>query len=93
MTAMTDAACRTLRTLAPTTEPERFDRLAERLERMADLLVEVRRGRLAIAEHRDGDDLRVREDIAHVAALGRSLGDLGGEAASFHQLLQHVHLV
>ena len=93
MTAMTDAACRPLRTLAPITEPERFDRLAELLECMADLLVEVRRERLAIAEHFDSDDLRVREAIARVAAFERSLGDVGVEAASVHQLLQHVHLV
>ena len=76
MTAMTDAACRPLRTLAPITEPERFDRLAELLECMADLLVEVRRRR-----HRS------------LWALERSLGDVGLEAASVHQLLQHVHLV
>ena len=66
---MTDAACRPLWTLSPITEPERPDRLAELLECMADLLVEARRQRLAIAEHCDSDDVRVREGIARVAAL------------------------
>ena len=44
MTAMTDAACRPVRTLAPITEPERFDRLAELLEctRKRPLELEVR---------------------------------------------------
>lgn len=93
MTAMTDPACRPLGTLAPIAEPERPDRLAELLECLADLLVEARRQRLTIAEHCDSDDLRVRDAIARVAALERSLRDVGIEAASVHQLLEHVHLV
>jgi hypothetical protein len=87
MTAMTDPACRPPRTLAPIAEPERSDRLTELLECMADLLVEARRQRLAIAEPCDGDDLRVRDAIARgrARALARRSGyrgRVGSPAAS-----------
>jgi hypothetical protein len=60
---------------------------------MADLLVETRRQRVEIAQHRGSDDPRVREAGARLAELERSLGEVGVEAASVHQLLQHVRLV
>ena len=91
---MTGAACRPLRTLAPIAEREqRPDRFAELLECMADLLVETRRQRVEIAQHRGSEDQRVREAIARLTEMERSLEEVGVEAASVHQLLQHVHLI
>jgi hypothetical protein len=60
---------------------------------MADLLVETRRQRMEIAHHRSGDDPRVMAAIARLTELERSLGEVGVEAASAHQLLQHIHLI
>jgi hypothetical protein len=60
---------------------------------MADLLVEARRQGVEIAQHRDSNDPRVREAIARLTGLERSLGEVGVEAASVHQLLQKVHLI
>jgi hypothetical protein len=91
---MTDAACRPLRTAAPIDEREqRPDRLAELLELMADLLVEVRAERAEIAQYRDSYDPRVLEAIARLAELEGSLGEVGIEAASVHQLLQRTRLI
>jgi hypothetical protein len=91
---MTDAACKPLSTLGPLAEREqRADRFAELLECMADLLVETRKQRLEIAHGRGSDDPREREAIARLTELESSLEEVGVEAASVHQLLQHVHLV
>jgi hypothetical protein len=91
---MTGAACRPLSTPAPIAECEqRPDRFAELLECMADLLVETRRQRVEIAQHRGSEDQRVREAIARLTEMERSLEEVGVEAASVHQLLQHVHLI
>jgi hypothetical protein len=91
---MTDARCSPIETLAPIAEADqRPDRFPELLECMADLLVETRRQRVEIAEHRGSDDPRVREAIARLAELERSIAEVGVEAASVRQLLQHVHLV
>jgi hypothetical protein len=91
---MTDAGCTPLETLAPAFEREQQpDRFGELLECMADLLVEARKQREGVAQHRGSNDPRVREAIARLAELERSLGDVGVEAASVHQLLQHVHLI
>jgi hypothetical protein len=91
---MTDAACRPLGTLAPVAERElRSDRFAELLECMADLLVETRQQRQEIAQSCGSDDPREREAIARLIELEGSLEGVGVEAASVHQLLQHVHLM
>jgi hypothetical protein len=91
---MTDAALTPLRTLGSMTVREhRPDRLAELLECMADLLVEARLQREEIAQDLAGDDPRVREAIARLTDVERSLGDVGIEAASVHQLLQRIHLI
>jgi hypothetical protein len=92
MTVMTDPPCRLLITLAPIAEPEHPDRLEEPLECVADLLVEARRPRLTIADYGYGE-LPMRDAIARGAAPGRSLGNVGIDGASVHQLLQPVHLV
>jgi hypothetical protein len=60
---------------------------------MADLLVEMRRQQAEVAQFRDSNDPRVREAIARLAEIARSLRELGVEAASVHQQLQHVHLI
>jgi hypothetical protein len=91
---MTEAACTPVRTLGPVAERERRpDRFVELLECMADLLVETRGQRVVIAQYRGGDDPRVREATARLTELERSLAEVGVEAASVHQLLQHVHLI
>jgi hypothetical protein len=92
--AMTGPACRPVSVLAPIAEREqRADRLAELLECMADLLVQARIRREEIAEHHSTDDSRVREAVARLTALERSISEVGIEAASVHQLLQSVHLI
>ena len=88
---MTDATCMPLRTI-PERE-QRPDRFAELLECMADLLIETRRQRVDIAHDRRSDDPRVRDAITRLAELERSLGDVGAEAATVPQVLQHVHLI
>jgi hypothetical protein len=60
---------------------------------MADLLVQARRQSAEIAEHWGNDDPRIPEAITRLAQLERSLGEVGAEAASVHQLLQHVRLI
>ena len=91
---MTDAACTPLRPLAPGGEDEQSpDRFAELLECMADLLVETRQQRVEMEHHRGTDDARVPAAIAHLTELERSLGEVAVEAASAHQLLQHIHLI
>jgi hypothetical protein len=72
---------------------QRPDRLAELLECMADLLVEARMQRVEIAQHRGSRDPRVREAIVRLFELERSLREVGVEAASVHQLLQHVRVI
>ena len=91
---MTDSACTPLMTLEPIAEREQKpDRFAELLECVADLLVETRRQRGDISQDPSSDDPRVTEAIARLTELQRSLGEVGIEAASVHQLLQHVHLI
>jgi hypothetical protein len=60
---------------------------------MADLLVQARSQRAEITEQWGSDDPRVPEAIARLTELERSLGEVGVEAASVHQLLQHVRLI
>jgi hypothetical protein len=91
---MTEATCNPVRMLAPDAEREqRPDRLAELLECMADLLVETRRQREEISQDPGNDDPRVTEAIARLAEMERSLTAVGIDAASVHQLLQHVHVI
>jgi hypothetical protein len=93
MMAMTDPPCRPLMTLSPIDGPQRPDRLAEPLERMADLLVEARRPRLTIADYFYSDAPPMRDAIARAAAPEHSLGNVGIDRASVHQLFQPVHLL
>lgn len=91
---MTEAECRPVSALVPIVEREgRADRFGELLEHMADLRVEVCRQRVELGQRRGGDDPRVGVAIARLAELERSLGDVGVEAASVHQLLRHVRLI
>jgi hypothetical protein len=49
--------------------------------------------RVAIPQHRGKHDPRVGEAMARLTELERSLEEVGVEAASVHQLLQHLHLM
>jgi hypothetical protein len=92
--AMSAAACIPLTPPVTITEREqRPDRFAELLESIADLLVETRRQQALIAPNCDSNDPRVREAIARLAEVARSLKEVAVEAASVHQQLQHVHLI
>lgn len=91
---MGEAACRPLSALVPIAErEERADRFAELMEHMADLLVEARRQRVQIGQHRSSDDPRVRVAVARLAELEQSLAGVSVEAASVHQLLRRVRLI
>jgi hypothetical protein len=46
-----------------------------------------------IAQDLDSDDPRVREAVARLTEMERSLGEVGVEAAAVHQLLRHIHLI
>jgi hypothetical protein len=88
---MTDAVCTPVRSLAALSEREPVpDRFVELLACLADLLVATGRQMLQIAQAQDGDDPRVREATTRLAGLERSLRELSAEAASIHQLLQHM---
>jgi hypothetical protein len=79
--------CAPMWTLATVAECEQGpDRLAELLECMADLLVATRRQRVEIARELGSDDPRVREAVACLAELERSLEEVGVEAVSVHKL-------
>ena len=60
-------------------------RLPEVLECTADLLVETRRRWVEIARDLGSDDPRVREVVARLAELERSLEDVRLEAVSVHK--------
>lgn len=91
---MSAPACLPLTPPVTITEREqRPDRFAELLESIADLLVETRRQQTLIAPNCDSNDPRVREAIARLAEVARSLKEVAVEAASVHQQLQHVHLI
>jgi hypothetical protein len=80
--------------LLPIDEREnRPDRFAELLEYMADLVVEARRQRAAIAQYRGSRDPRVRAAISCLSELERSLVEVSVQAAAVHQLLQRVRLI
>jgi hypothetical protein len=91
---MTESVCTPIRRLAPLSEREpASDRFVELLECMADLLVATGRQMLEIARAHDGHDPRVREATVRLAGLERSLRELSAEAASIHQLLQHMRAI
>jgi hypothetical protein len=91
---MTGAVCRPMNSHPPVAEVEqRPDRFAELLECLADLLVEARRQRVEIGQTGASEDPRARELITRITELERLIGKVGVEAASVHQLLQHVHLI
>ena len=88
---MTDAVCTPVANLVRLSERHPVpDRFVELLECLADLLVATGRQMLQIAQAQDGDDPRVREATIRLAGLERSLRELSSEAASIHQLLQHM---
>jgi flagellar biosynthesis/type III secretory pathway ATPase len=91
---MTDPVCTPVRRPAPLSEREpAADRFVELLECLADLLVATGRQMLQIAQAQDGGDPRVREATERLARLERSLRELSAEAASIHQLLQHMRAI
>jgi hypothetical protein len=60
-------------------------RRAELLECTADLLVQTRRRWVEIARDLGSDDPRVREALARLVELERSLEEVGVEAVSVHE--------
>ena len=91
---MTDPVCTPLKKLAPLSEREpAADRFVELLECLADLLVATGGQMAHIAQSQHGDDPRMREAADRNARLDRSLRELGAEAASIHQLLQHARAI
>jgi hypothetical protein len=91
---MIDATCRPILTLAPVSEREqRPDRFPDLLARLADLLVETAQQRVEVAQLGRSEDSRVREAAERLAELECSLREVSIEAASVHQLLQHVRLI
>jgi hypothetical protein len=91
---MTDATCSPVETPTPTEGREHTpDRLAELLACMADLLVETRKQRAALVRHRRADDPRVLEAIRRLGDLEGSFEQVGVEAASVHQQLQHLRVI
>jgi hypothetical protein len=91
---MTGPSCQPLSALTPMAAREqRPDRLAELLECLADLKVEVRRQWLALTQHECSDDPRVLRAIDSLSELERCVSDVGVEAAVVHQDLQRDHLI
>lgn len=91
---MIDSACSPLDTGGPLRDREAVpDRLAELLASTADLLVQVHEQRREIAQRFSGQDARVREAIERLEHTEASLRSVGIEAASTHQLLQHLRLI
>jgi hypothetical protein len=91
---MTDAVCTPVTRPAPLSERDpAADPFVDLLECLADLLVPTGRQMLQIAQPEDGDDPRVRDATIRLAGLKRSLHELSGEAASIHQLLQHIRAI
>jgi hypothetical protein len=91
---MSSPTCTPARTVVPLAERERRpDRFVELLECLADLIVETGHQREAIARLPDGGDPRVPETAARIAALEDGLRSVSIEAATVHQLLQHLHLI
>jgi hypothetical protein len=78
--------CAQMWTLATEAECEQSPgRLAEPLECKADLLIETRRRWVEIARDLGSDDPRVREVVARLAELERSLEQVRVEAVSVHE--------
>ena len=91
---MTGAACRPLPALMATADREgRPDRFVELLECLADLIVETAHERQAIERSALSDDPRAPEAARRLAAVEGSLIGVSTEAASVHQLLQHIRLI
>jgi hypothetical protein len=91
---MIDSACNPLNTGGPLRDSEPGpDRLAELLASTADLLVQVHEQRREIAQRDSGQDARVREAIERLERTEAAFKKVGIEAASTHQLLQHLRLI
>src|ERR1700727_1277586 len=91
---MTGAVCRPEPRLAPGADRAQGpDRLVELLDCLGDLRVGTARERAELTDSVDTDDPRLRQAIAHLTELESALGKVSLEAASVHQLLQHLHLI
>jgi hypothetical protein len=91
---MTTPNCTPSPVPVPFAERERHpDRLADLLECLADLLIEVGHQRAAVAQLADGAGPADREALERLAWLERAVKNMGIEAASIHQLLQHEQLI
>jgi hypothetical protein len=91
---MTDAMCRPVAQAVPGRERERReDRLGDLLECLADLVVATGEQRAAIEQLAGRSDEPARHVLERMAELERKLKQVGIEAATVHQLLQHEHLI
>jgi hypothetical protein len=91
---MTDPVCEPLESLSGALDrEEQPDRLAELLECLADLVVDVRARRLALAQLERSDDGRVRRAIERLSEMEMHLASVSIEVASVHQELQREHLI
>lgn len=89
---MVDPICSPIPTVTATGVGRDQDRLAELLECLADLRVELAKQRLAISEtHRDGDP-RARDVADRLADLEASIGSFSVKATAVHHLAQRAHL-
>jgi hypothetical protein len=91
---MTGARCTPAESVLTLSEREGApDRFVELLECLADLLVETGLYRESIAARSASADPRVREALDRTVALERSIKQVGVDAATVHQLLEHIRLI
>ena len=91
---MTTPSCTPINAPAEISDLElRPDPLVDLLECLADLVVETAQQRRAIEPLVVSASAEARDAIRRLAALEQSLKQVGLEAATVHQSLQHEHLI
>lgn len=91
---MTNATCRPSLSSVPLQEREqRPDHLGDLLECLADLLIEVGQQRAAVARLAQRSGPSAPKAVERLGWLEEAIKEIGVEAASIHQLLQHEQLI
>jgi hypothetical protein len=90
---MVEPICSPVPTVADAEAGHDQDHLAELLECLADLRVELAKQRLAISETQPDGDPRVRDVVDRLADLEASLGSFSAKATAAHHLAQRARLV